>query len=94
MCNKGQALKTVCKNEKQCYKSLSIVKVLIEYNAVKLNISNISVLSIQVTRICQVQNNLPQDDKMSRRHKLMPQLHKTTSDDIRAVPQSSDMWTV
>ena len=40
-------------------------------------VSNKDVLSIQVIRKCQVQNNLPQDDKMSRRHKLMPPLCKT-----------------
>ena len=41
-------------------------------------VSNKNVLSIQVTRRFQVQNNLLQDDhKMSRRHKLMPPLCKT-----------------
>ena len=42
------------RNEKQYYKSVSIIKVPIEYNVMKLSVSNKSVLSIQVTIRCQV----------------------------------------
>ena len=58
----------------------------------KISVSYISVLSIQVTKGCQVQNNQPQDVKKT-------QIDPTTMQDrrseaYRCVLQSSDMQTV
>ena len=82
MCDKGSVFKTVLKIEKQCYECVSIVNVPIEYNMCVVYTSDQKMSSTEQPY-----------NKMSRRHKLMPPLSKT-SKAWRCVLQSSDVQTV